>query len=298
MDTQTETTTEDTGADVQPEEALTEVTAEPTREQPVERPQQSRKDRKRERVDVEAAQRERDEIRRTLEAERNERARIDRELAEMRGRLEERARTGQQQDKHAEAKSKIESLRDQAWSQLALSAQAKDPAEAARFRKEYQRLMDEADDVRDEIRANQRWEKQRGEISQAMPDPQAQAELTYLNTRFPWLADNEDAQALADSRLKILLQKGAPGNRETAVAAITWAAQQLKIGGQTAPTNGQRQLYAGVPAGEGAGGDERPRSVKMGRHEEAMARAAYPHLPAKDAYKQWARDMVESDNDE
>jgi hypothetical protein len=31
--------------------------------------------------------------------------------------------------------------------------------------------------------------------------------------------------------------------------------------------------------------------VKMGRHEEALAKAAYPHLEAKDAYRQWAKEV-------
>jgi hypothetical protein len=38
----------------------------------------------------------------------------------------------------------------------------------------------------------------------------------------------------------------------------------------------------------------------MGRDEEALARAAYSHLEAKDAYKQWALDMSRrmTDNDD
>lgn len=298
MDTQTENT-EDTSNDVVPEESTTEVTPTETRETPTvnERPPQSRQDRKRQRIDVEAAQKERDAIRAELERERAENARRDREIAEMRGRWEASQRQTQQQDKHAEKKTKITNLRDQAWAQMALAAKSQGE-ESIKYRQEYQRLMDEADDIRDEIRAEGRWEKQRGEIAAQIPNPQAQQDLAWLNANYPWLATDEDAQALADSRIKILLQKGRPMSRELAAEAITWAAQYLKRGGHTAPTNGQRQLYAGIPAGEGPGGSERPRSIKMGRDEEALARAAYSHLEPKEAYKQWAKDMLSRDNDD
>lgn len=298
MDTQTETT-EDTSTDVVPEEATTEVT--PEREVPRETAperQTTRQDRKRQRIDVEAANKERDEFRKQLESERGERERMAREFAELRGRFEERQSQGQQQDRHAETKQKINNLRTQAWAQMALAAQAKDAESSTKFRDEYQRLMDEADDLRDEMRSAARWEKQRGEIASQMPDQNTQAEVTFLNSRFPALASDTEAQIMSDARLRYLIGQGRPATRETAVEAITWAFQQLKRGGTTAPTNGQRQLYAGVPAGEGAGGDERPRSIKMGRHEEALARAAYPKLEAKEAYKQWAKDMVSQMNDQ
>lgn len=296
MDTQTETT-EDT-ADVAVEEATTEVAAEPreTPAAPVER--QTRRDRKRERVDVEAAHRERDEVRRQLESERSEREKMSREVAELRGRMEERERLGQQQSKSDELKVKVNTVRNQAWTMMERAATAKTPEESRQFRDEYQRLMDEADDLRDEQRDAARWEKRRGEIASSMPNPTAQADMAWLSATYPWLPSNEDAQVLADSRIKLLTQKGRPLNRETVAEAIAWAAKQLKIGGHTAATNGQRQLYAGIPSGETAGGDDRPRSIKMGRHEEALARATYPNLEAKDAYKQWARDMVERQNDD
>lgn len=296
METQTETET--TEPEVVTEEATTDVTVEPEKKTETPERQPNRRDRKNQRIDVESAQRERDEFKNRLEAaERRDRER-ERELAEVRGRLEERAAQGQQQNKHAETKSKIETLRDQAWTMMERAAMSKTPEESAKFRKEHQRLMDEADDLRDEIRAGSRWEKQRGEIGQALPDPQAQAERSFLDSRFPWLASNPKAQMYADVELKSLIAAGEPATRETAIKAITTVANYLKLGGTSSPTNGQRQLYSGVPSGEGAGGDDKPRSIRMGRHEEALARATYPQLEAREAYKQWAKDMVERQNDE
>jgi len=80
--------------------------------------------------------------------------------------------------------------------------------------------------------------------------------------------------------------------------AITYAAAKLGIGGQSAPTDAQRQRYAGIPGGEGAGGGNERKTIKMDRHAEALAKAAYPHLEAKDAYRQWAKDVSQRMNAE
>lgn len=301
MDTQTETT--ETETDVTPEVETTEIPVEtaPERETPqaTERPPLSRKDRKRERIDVEAAQRERDEIKKRFETEAQERQRLANELAEMRGRLEERQQQTQQVDRQAQTKSKIAELRKQAKFHLFLSAKATDQATADREWDEHKRLEDEANDLRDDMRDEARWEKRRGEITSNLPDPTAQAEVNFLNTRFPWLEGSKKAQALADVHMREMIAAGSPATRETAVAAIAWAGKTLGLGGNgTAPTNGQRALYNGIPSGEGAGSGNERKTIKMGRHEEAMARAAYPHLEAKDAYKQWAKDVTARLNDD
>jgi hypothetical protein len=282
------------------EEATTdvEVTAPDVDKTPVERPQQSeRKNRKAQRLDVEAAQRARDEIQKTLEAERAERQRIDRELAEMRGRLTERERSTQTQDKHAQTRDKIAALRKQAKAHLFFSAQAKDPNQSEKEWEEHQRLMDEADDLRDSMRDESRWEKRRGEIQQGV-NPEVLQEKMYFSAKFPFLEGNRRAQALADAEFSELVQGGRPANRQTMEQAITSAAKTLGLGGQSAPTESQRARYGGIPAGEGAGGGNERRTIKMGRHEEALAKAAYPQLEAKDAYKEWAKSMAARQDDE
>lgn len=299
------------GTDVEPveteepvatEEATTDVEVPPApdvEKTPVERPVSSdRKTRKMQRLDVEAAQRARDEIQRTLEAERQERQRIDRELAEVRGRLAERDRSTQSEDKHAQTRDKIAALRKQAKAHLFFSSQAKDPTQAEKEWDEHQRLMDEADDLRDSIRDEGRWEKRRGEIQQQGGDPQVAQERAYLSAKYPFLEDNLEARALADAKFKVLVGSGKPRSRQTMEQAITDAARTLGLGGQSTPTNAERMRYGGIPSGEGPGNGTERRTIKMGRHEEALAKAAYPHLEAKDAYKQWAKDIAGRQDDE
>jgi hypothetical protein len=302
MDTQTETT--ETESEVVPEEEAREVPVEELTpvERPTAEPRQSRQERKAKRLDVESAQRERDEIKARFETEAQERQRLATELAEIRGRLQERQQQTQQIDKNEQTKSKVAELRKQAKFHLFLSAKAQDQATADKEWDEHKRLEDEANDLRDEMRDAERWEKRRGEITQSLPNGSAQAERARIDAKFPWLEASEEAQALADARMKALLKSGRPGSRETAYEAIAWAGQKLGLGGGGgSPTNGQRQLYSGIPSGEGpGGGGDNRKTIKMGRHEEALARAAYSHLEAKDAYKQWAKDMSArmSDNDE
>jgi hypothetical protein len=283
------------------EEATTdvEVTAPDVDKTPVERPQPGdRKNRKAQRLDVEAAERRAQEVQRTLEAERAERQRMDRELAELRGQMTERQRQSQGEDKHAQTKDKIAALRRQAKAHLYFSAQAKDPAQSEKEWDEHQRLMDEADDMRDSMRDESRWEKRRGEIQQTGVNPEVLQEKMYFSAKYPFLEGNRRVQALADAEFGELVQGGRPANRQTMEQAITSAAKALGLGGQSTPTDGQKARYGGVPAGEGAGGGSERRTIKMGRHEEALAKAAYPHLEAKDAFKQWAKDVAARQSDD
>ena len=301
METQTETT-ETESEDVAPEPEAREVTVETApEERPAAEPRSIRQGRKAQRLDVESAQRERDEIKARFQTEAQERQRLATELAEIRGRLQERQQQTQQVDKNEQTKSKISELRKQAKFHLFLSAKAQDQSTADKEWDEHKRLEDEANDLRDDMRDDARWEKRRGEITSSMPDPAMQAERQYIDARFPWLEGSQEAQALADGRMRVLTKSGRPANRETAMEAITWAGQKLGLGGGgTVPTNGQRQLYSGIPSGEGAGGGDSRKTIKMGRDEEALARAAYSHLEPKQAYKQWAKDMASrmADNDD
>lgn len=295
MDTQTETV-ETEPTDVDTVEATTDVEI-PSGEQeaktPVDRPATGdRKSRKQARLDVEAADKRANEVQQELQRERAEGQRRDRELAEMRGRLEERERRGENVDKQTDTVKKIGELRKQARAQLYFASRAGDEAAAEKAWAEHDRLNDEANDLRDELRDAPRWEKRRGELAQNMPNPAVAATLSGHETQFPWLLSNQEAVSRADAELTRLVQSGHPFNRQTAVMALAWTAKAMGLGGHTPPTSAQRAAYGGVPGGEGAGGGGGPRTIKMGRHEEAMAKAAYPQLEAKDAFKQWAKDIA------
>lgn len=301
MDTATESvdTTEDVSPE--PEAADVEVPAQEPDEQktPVERPQQStRQARKQQRIDVEAAQRQAAEVRQQLEMERIERTRMAQELAEVRAHVEAGQRQSQTQSRAEQAKSKITQLRDQAWMHMERAAVAKDAQSALHERQEYQRLMDEAEDTRREIWAEQERERIKAQMWERAADPALLEEKMYLSSRYPELETNVELRSLADGRFNALVTKGRQPSRQLMEEAITYAAAKLGIGGQSAPTDAQRQRYAGIPGGEGAGGGNERRTIKMGRHEEAMAKAAYPQLEAKDAFRQWAKDVAARLSDE
>jgi len=291
METQTETVETET-PDVEPVEATTEVETTPV-ETPaaVDRPPSDRKNRKAQRLDVEAAERRAQEFQRSLETERQERQRIEREVAEMRQERQQRDRQTQSQSQAEQTKEKIASLRRVAQMHLARSAQLQG-AEAQKAWDEFQRCEDEARDLRDEMRDNERWEKRKGELQQQMPNPQATQALAGHETAYPWLTTNQEAVNMADTRLTYLMNAGRPLNRQTVVEALSWTARAMGLGGHQPATDAQRARYGGIPGGEGAGNGEGPRTIKMGRHEEALAKAAYPQLEAKQAYKQWAKDVA------
>lgn len=293
MDTQTEATEETSSPEVETE-TVEAPAAEPEQLTPVERP--SRADRKRQRIDVEAATREKEEIKQRLAAAELREQQRAQEIAELRGRMEERQRQTQTTDKHAETKSKIAELRKQAKAHLYFSSQAKSPEAAEKEWDRYQELLDEADDLRDNIRAEGRWEKQRGELSSQIPDPAMQREAAVITARFPWLASNRKAQQIADAHINdIMATTGRPYSMEMGIEAVAWAGKVLGIGGHQAPTNGQRALYGGVSGGEGSGGGEsRPRTPPRTIGNEKLAQAAYRHLDAKAAWKAWTRDMAEA----
>lgn len=294
MDTATETVeTGDEEVAIEPATQDVEVTpSEPAEQTPTDKPVPiDRKSRKQARLDVEAAEKRATEFQSQLSQERAEGARRDREIAEMRGQLAERARHGENVNQQTEALKKIGELRRQARSHLFFAAQTKDDSAAERAWSEHDRLNDEANDLRDELRDGERWAKRRGEIQQSMPNPAAAQAMMGHETQFPWLLSNQEAVSRADSELTRLVNMGHPFNRQTAVMALTWTAKAMGLGGHSVPSEAQRARYGGIPGGEGPGSGNTPRTIKMGRHEEALAKAAYPQLEAKDAYKQWAKDV-------
>lgn len=294
METKTETVDTDDEVVTEPATQDVEVPAADPPEQltPVERPVNGdRKSRKQARLDVEAAEKRYTETQQELARERQEGQRRDREIAEMRGQLQGRARQGENVSKQTEAMDQAAELRKQARSHLFFASQARDESAAEKAWKEHDKLNREAARIENNLDRDEWWEQKRGEVTRDIPNPQVAAALTGHETQFPWLLTNQEALSRADSELTRLQQAGHPLNRQTAIMALTWTAKAMGLGGHTPPTDAQRARYGGVPGGEGAGGAAGPRTIKMGRHEEALAKAAYPQLEAKDAFKQWAKEV-------
>lgn len=241
--------------------------------------------------------------------ERAARTRAEQELSELRGRysglesqfnefrqtIERDRQQAQQSDASKQTRSKIAAVREQAWTYLAAAADPKNAANARELRDKYQELMDEADDMRDEMRDSARWEKRRGEIAGQLPNQELMTERTYLEGRYPWIATNAEARALADAKFNTLVSQGKPTNRTTMEAALTYAARVLGIGGQSAPTARSRQVYDGRGQRDGEMDDSAPsgamtaEDVKNNLSLKRMAQLSYPEEEPEVAYVKFAK---------
>lgn len=228
------------------------------------------------------------------------RARVERAeaaAADVQRRFEERERSSRTNDQATQTKERITKLRQQAKSQLALSAQSKDPAMADKYWDEFQRLNDEADDLRDELRDAERWEKRKGELAGAIPNQELMEEKQYIAAKYPWVATNVEARSLADGRFSALVASGRPPTRQTMEEALTYAAKVLRLGGNGAPSDASRQRYVGMGArdgednGGGTGGTMTADDVRNNLALKRMALLQYNNLDPEQAYAKFAKEI-------
>lgn len=243
----------------------------------------------------EAAERERDEYRRRLEETENR-------TRELQQRWEQHQQQTQAQSTNAQKTERIQTLRRQARQSLALSAQTKGE-EAERYWNEYERLNDEANDIRIEMRQEEDWKKRQSEIQQSIPNQELIQERQYLSARFPWVETSVEGRGLADARFNTLTRPvtqggmGRPATRETMIEALTYAAKTLRLGGQSAPTEASRQRYTGFAQRDGeaddgaASGAMSPEEVENNLAYKRLALGAYPQLEPKQAFAKWAREI-------
>jgi hypothetical protein len=172
-------------------------------------------------------------------------------------RIEERERSSQANNETTQKRERINQIRRQAQTHLAMSAQLKG-AEAQKEWDEFQRLQDEADDLRDELRDADRWEKRKQELGGMMPNQALSEERQYFQSKDPWVATTVEGRALADGRFNALVAGGRPATRQTMEEAITYAAKTLRIGGNGTPGPASRNAYVGTGQrdGEGDGGGQ------------------------------------------
>lgn len=237
-----------------------------------------------------AAERERDEYR-------QRQSQTEAQLAELRGRIEERERSNQNTDKSAQTKTRIASLRSQARDQIVLAASFKGEA-AQQAWDRHQELMDEADDLRDEMRDEARWDKRKGEMMGKIPDQGMMESKQYIQAKYPWVATNARARGLADATFADLVQSGRPASMATMEEAITFAAKTMRItNGNGAPNPASRRAYEGTGQRDGEGddgGSGTGMSVEEVRNNlplKRMAQLAYPQLEAEQAYVRFAKDI-------
>lgn len=242
--------------------------------------------------------------------ERELRTRAEAELGELRGRytglesqfnelrqqIQRDKQEAQQTNASSEARSRVQSLREQAWNYMAQAGSAKNQADAKSLIDKYHELMDQADDVRAEMRDGPAWERRRGELASQMPNPEVIAERSYIEGRYPWVSTNTKARALADAHYMELVQSGKrqPG-RATLEESLTYAAKILGIGGRGAPaSNLSRQVYAGTGQRDGEMDNSEPtgsmtaEDVKNNLPLKRMALLSYEKDDPEVAYQKFA----------
>lgn len=239
------------------------------------------------------------------------RVRAETELAELRGRysgLESQfnefrqqitrdKQEAQQTNASTEARDKVQSLRDQAWNYMAQAGQQGTNQEAARaLIRKYHELMDQADDLRAEMRDGPAWERRQREIASQIPNQENLAERSYFEGRYPWLGSNVKARALADAHYVELVQSGKrqPG-RATLEEAVTYAAKVLGIGGKpNGASNLSRQVYAGTGQRDGEMDNSEPtgsmtaEDVKNNLPLKRLALLSYSQEDPEVAYQKFA----------
>lgn len=231
-----------------------------------------------------------DSLEKQLGEERLQRERIDRELAELRGRQQASDQFRQQSPAADPYEGRLKELKTKAQMHLSASAQAKDPATAQRELDAYHEALDAASDVR----AERMFDKRKGEFTANQPDVDAIGMKTTLAAEYPWLRSNQKAVQAADGYLNILLAQGKPDDLNTFREACALSAKDFKLGGHEKPNPQQKQRYAGVPGNNGGGGEgDGARTFVMDDATKAVAlawcnRQGIDYKDDRDAAKKWA----------
>lgn len=215
-------------------------------------------------------------------------------------RLEERERSSQTQSESQKNQARITQLRGQAKSHLGLSGQyaaAGRTADADREWAEFERLNDEANDIRNEMKDAERWEKRKGEIAGQLPNQGLMEEKQYIQAKYPWVATSHEGRSLADGRFAALVANGRPPTRQTMEEAITYAAKMLRLGGGGTQSPASRNAYVGVGGrdgegdGGGTGGTMTAEDVRNNLGLKRMALSLYNNLDEQQAYAKFAKDI-------
>jgi len=219
-----------------------------------------------------------------LEEERRQRQALAEQVAELRGRTE----AIQQSQRPAETTAeRVKGLREKSAMILRQMQETKDPAVSERLFHEWHDTNDAIQDIRSEEREG----KLRQEIGRSMPDVQAQAQRTSIETEFPWVSNHAQARQAAIGYEQVLLANGEPPTMATTRKALLMAARDHKLGGESAPSEASRRRFA-LPSGRdtGAGGGE-SRTVPMNDALKKIAEARYPQLEAAEAHARWATEV-------
>jgi hypothetical protein len=157
-------------------------------------------------------------------------------------------------------------------------ANTKDPAEQKLLMKKWNEKQREAVKL-DVRRDNERAERENPRQTPQQMNQRDTAIWVALEADYPVMADagkkGKEFRAQTDLHLNVLLASGKPDNLTTFRAAAAAAARDLKIGGQSPVSSGQRGAFGGYANGDGGGGsgsNGRP-TLEVGPQRGAGARA-------------------------
>lgn len=251
-------------------------------------PRQTRKERREERGRNMAAE----NRALTERLERAERERqSDREaLAEMRGRIEagEKLREKPAGDDFEERLSSVRRKIENAVARM-----GKGDPDAL---EEWHKAMEERDDIRAERREGSRIREAEERISRSIPqrgDPQ----LDSITSDYPFLAGADERsqriKAIANGHVnRLVLAEGRDmQNPEVRYATLregaALAARDAGIQTRRAPTDTDRDRYAGTRGGDSGAGNGGGQRVHLSAHQMKLAESLFNSLPPAEAHQKW-----------
>ncbi len=252
--------------------------------------------------EVREAKEARDASERALATERQERERLAREVSRLSGYVESETQRRQSTEGMPDVSGQVTRLRREAQMHLersAVLAKAGDRSGAEAAMDAWEDKMEEARELR---RAPQRAAETERMVADRIQQMQGQnipahlqAQALRLAQEFPAVHTNQDFRDFVDMKLVQYQREGKPLSYENMRAAMAEGARLLRIGGQQAPTEQQRQRFQGVSQGEsGGGGDGGPVRVPWEQADKKFAQHMFPTLEGAALKTAYGKYMAEA----
>lgn len=245
-----------------------------------------------------------------------------------RERRRERGQLRKENDELRERLARLEGQTQQLAARPVVQAPAQMQQEPDPYERELNMIFSEADQLEQRGRALAARKDAAGNVVGMTPDEQAQFRKDWMNleqrrtnvmvaraqgasrqqdrdpVRALLMAEygdvfaNERALAWGDAHLRQRWAEGSPNNLATARAALEAARSKFATAPspRRAPTPERKAKYAGVSRGGGGAADDeqepQSRRVELSEKQKAMARARFPKVPERDAYKRYAREVL------
>lgn len=149
-----------------------------------------------------------------------------------------------------------------------------------------------------------RREIRNAQAQQQPPNTVAQAAEVHVRMNYPELADNAVALQYTNG---LLIQAQAQRQRQTGRAepptmqmldeALKETRRALSLGPKAPPSQAVKARFSGMPATQSGASSNGRKTVQMGKDERAMARARWPKLEPEKAYRLFAKEQADRNDD-